>query len=104
MWLAPVQVKLLPISDRFMDYTQSILQKLKKADIRAEVDDRSEKIGKKIRDTELARIPYMLIIGEKEMESGTVSLRRQGRGDLGSKAVDEFIRSAQEEIKSRSAE
>src|SRR4249920_3887726 len=66
VWLAPLQVKILPISDKFMDYAQSLLQSLKNADIRAEIDDRSEKIGKKIRDAELARTPYMLVIGEKE--------------------------------------
>ncbi|MEI9810132.1 MAG: His/Gly/Thr/Pro-type tRNA ligase C-terminal domain-containing protein [Bacteroidota bacterium] len=66
-WLAPTQVKVLPISDKFLDYAKTVSQKLKKADIRAEVDDRNEKIGKKIRDTELLRIPYMLVVGEKEM-------------------------------------
>ena len=69
-WLAPMQVKILPISDKFMDYANTILNKLKKADIRAEIDDRNEKIGKKIRDTELARVPYMLVVGEKEMNEG----------------------------------
>ncbi len=67
VWLAPLQVKILPISDKFLDYAQTVLESLKNADIRAEVDDRSEKIGKKIRDTELAKVPYMLVIGEKEM-------------------------------------
>ena len=66
-WLAPVQVKVLPISDKFMDYAKAVSEKLKKADIRAEVDDRNEKIGKKIRDTELMKVPYMLVVGEKEM-------------------------------------
>ena len=70
----PQQVKFLPISDKFLDYAQTILESLKNADIRAEIDDRSEKIGKKIRDTELARVPYMLIIGEKEMNENKVSV------------------------------
>jgi threonyl-tRNA synthetase len=101
-WLAPLQVKILPISDKFMDYANSILNKLKKADIRAEIDDRNEKIGKKIRDTELARVPYMLVIGEKEMNEEKASIRRQGKGDLGAKDVAEFIAEIKEEILSRS--
>ena len=101
-WLAPLQVKILPISDKFMDYANSILNKLKKADIRVEIDDRNEKIGKKIRDTELARVPYMLVIGEKEMNEEKAAIRRQGKGDLGAKNVDEFIAEIKEEILSRS--
>lgn len=101
VWLAPKQVKVLPISDKFMEYAQTILGKLKNADIRAEVDDRSEKIGRKIRDTELAKVPYMLIIGEKEANENTLSVRRQGRGDAGSMNVDDFIASLKEEIKNR---
>jgi len=101
-WLSPLQVKILPISDKFMDYANTILQKLKNADIRAEIDDRNEKIGKKIRDTELARVPYMLVIGEKEMNEGKASVRRQGKGDLGAKDVGEFITDISAEIKERS--
>jgi threonyl-tRNA synthetase len=104
VWLAPLQVKVLPISDKFMGYAQTILEKLKKADIRAEVDDRSEKIGKKIRDTEVAKVPYMLVIGEKEMNDNKVSVRRQGKGDLGSLDVDEFLRNVKEEIVNRTSE
>jgi threonyl-tRNA synthetase len=100
-WLAPLQVKLLPISDKFLEYAQSISEKLKNADIRADVDDRSEKIGKKIRDTELAKVPYMLIIGEKEVNENKVSVRRQGVGDTGSVDTEEFIRSLKEEIERR---
>ncbi|MBS1567658.1 MAG: threonine--tRNA ligase, partial [Bacteroidetes bacterium] len=81
LWLAPVQVKVLPISDKFLPYAQSIAEKLKKADIRGEVDDRNEKIGKKIRDTELMKVPYMLVVGEKEETEGKVAIRRQGKGD-----------------------
>jgi threonyl-tRNA synthetase len=103
-WLAPLQVKILPISDKFMDYANTILNKLKKADIRAGIDDRNEKIGKKIRDTELARVPYMLVIGEKEMNEGKAAVRRQGKGDAGAKDVDEFIAEIKEEIQSRKAE
>jgi threonyl-tRNA synthetase len=101
LWLAPLQVKVLPISDKFMAYAQSVLDKLKKADIRAEVDDRSEKIGKKIRDTEVARVPYMLIIGEKEVNDGKVSVRRQAKGDEGSIETDEFITRLKNEITER---
>jgi threonyl-tRNA synthetase len=103
-WLAPLQVKILPISDKFMDYANTILQKLKNADIRVEIDDRNEKIGKKIRDTELARVPYMLVIGEKEMNEGAAAVRRQGKGDLGVKSIDEFIAAIKEEIKERRAD
>ncbi len=91
VWLAPLQVKILPISDKFMEYANTILENLKKADIRAEIDDRNEKIGKKIRDTELSRVPYMLVIGEKEAGDNKVSVRRQGKGDEGTILADEFI-------------
>jgi threonyl-tRNA synthetase len=101
VWLSPMQVRILPISDKFMDYAKTILQKLKKADIRAAIDDRSEKIGKKIRDTELLRVPYMLVIGEKEMNEEKASIRRQGKGDLGAKSVDEFIEEIKNEISER---
>jgi threonyl-tRNA synthetase len=104
LWLAPVQVKLLPISDKFVGYAQSVLDKLKKADIRAELDDRSEKIGKKIRDTELMKVPYMFVVGEKEVNENKVAVRRQGKGDLGAKSVDEVINELIAEIKERKAE
>ncbi len=104
VWLAPMQVKILPISDKFIDYAQSLLQSLKNADIRAEIDDRSEKIGKKIRDTELAKVPYMLVVGEKEVNENKVSVRRQGKGDMGAKKIDEFIEEVKEEIKERRGE
>ncbi|HEV8273529.1 MAG TPA: threonine--tRNA ligase [Chitinophagaceae bacterium] len=104
VWLAPVQVKVLPISDKFLDYAKSVAGKLKKSDIRAEVDDRNEKIGKKIRDTELMRVPYMLVVGEKEMNENKVAVRRQGKGDLGVKGVDDFLDEIKIEIKDRRAE
>ncbi len=103
-WLAPVQVKILPISDKFNEYAKDVLQKLKKADIRVEIDDRSEKIGKKIRDTELSKVPYMLVVGEKEMNEGKVSVRRQSKGDLGAKYVEEFLQEVVTEIKERTSE
>lgn len=104
MWLAPVQVKVLPISDKFIDYAKAVSDKLKNADIRAEVDDRNEKIGKKIRDTEMMKVPYMLVVGEKEMNENKVAVRRQGKGDIGVKTVDEFMNEAVAEIKERRAE
>lgn len=100
-WLAPLQVKILPISDKFIDYAQTVLQSLKNADIRVLIDDRNEKIGKKIRDTELEKVPYMLVIGEKEMNENKVSVRKQGQGDTGTQGVDEFVISLKEEIKNR---
>ena len=103
-WLAPIQVKILPISDKFMDYAETVLSKLKKAGIRAEIDDRNEKIGKKIRDTELLKVPYMLVFGEKEINENKVSVRRQGKGDAGAKDVDEFIKEILEEINERRGE
>lgn len=104
MWLAPVQVKVLPISDKFADYAKAVSDKLKNADIRAEVDDRNEKIGKKIRDTEMMKVPYMLVVGEKEMNENKVAIRRQGKGDIGVKSVDEFMNEAIAEIKERRSE
>ena len=101
LWLAPVQVKVLPISDKFLDYAKTVLQDLKKSDIRAEVDDRSEKISKKIRDAEMLKVPYMLIVGEKEMNEEKVSVRRQGIGDVGQKLVEDFVAEVVEEIVNR---
>jgi threonyl-tRNA synthetase len=101
VWLSPLQVKILPISDKFLDYSKTILQKLKKADIRAEIDDRNEKIGKKIRDTEVMKVPYMLVVGEKEMNEEKVSVRRHGVGDVGVQIAEQFIEEISEEIKLR---
>lgn len=101
LWLAPTQVKILPISDKFLPYCGEVLQQLKAADIRAEIDDRNEKIGKKIRDTELEKVPLMLVIGEKEMNEGKVAVRRQGKGDVGVQLISEFIALVNEEVKSK---
>ena len=87
-----------------MDYANTILQTLKKSDIRVEIDDRQEKIGKKIRDTELSRVPYMLVVGEKEMNERKVSVRRQGKGDIGIKGLEEFVIDLVEEIQERRGE
>jgi threonyl-tRNA synthetase len=100
-WLAPLQVKILPISDKFLPYCQEVLAKLKKAKIRAEIDDRNEKVGKKIRDTELARVPYMLVIGEKEVAENAVAIRKQGIGDTGVQNIDEFVLNLHKEITER---
>lgn len=101
LWLAPLQVKILPISDKFMDYCVSIHKQMRAQGIRVEIDDRSEKIGRKIRDTELARVPYMLVVGEKEMNENAVSLRIQGKGDQGSLPIDELIQRMKTDILER---
>ena len=103
VWLAPLQAKILPISDKFMPYAQEVLAELRKAGVRAEIDDRNEKIGKKIRDTELMKVPYMLVIGEKEMTEGQLSIRRQGKGDLGMMDKTAFISQIHQEIVERKA-
>jgi len=99
LWLAPEKAVILPISDKFNDYATNVLEILNNSDICTLIDDRSEKIGKKIRDNELKRIPWLLIIGEKEIESGTISVRKQGEGDKGSMKTEEFIDFIQSEIK-----
>ncbi|MEE1002123.1 MAG: threonine--tRNA ligase [Acutalibacteraceae bacterium] len=101
MWLAPEQVRILPISDKFIDKAKEVKEKLLDAEIRVSLDDRAEKIGYKIREAQLQKIPYMLIVGEKEVESGTVSVRSRKDGDLGAVKVEEFIDRAVEEIKTK---
>ena len=91
LWLAPEKAVILPISEKFNDYASKVLEILNNSDICTLIDDRNEKIGKKIRDNELKRIPYLLIIGEKEVENGTISVRKQGEGDKGSMKIDEFV-------------
>jgi threonyl-tRNA synthetase len=91
LWLAPDQYALLPISDRLIPYCEDVKARLAELDIRGFIDERAESIGRKIRDTELKRVPYMLIIGDKEAENGIVSVRRQGQGDLGSMTIEDFI-------------
>ncbi len=98
LWLAPDQVAILPISEKFNDYAFDVARTLAASDIRAIVDDRNEKIGKKIRDNELKRIPYMLIVGEKEAETGEVSVRKQGEGDKGSMKIANFAELLTREI------
>jgi threonyl-tRNA synthetase len=101
VWLSPLQVKILPISDKFMDFAEGVKKQLKAAGVRVEIDDRSEKIGKKIRDTELQRVPYMLVVGEKETLENKLSVRRQGKGDLGMQDTQVFIDAIIQEIHER---
>jgi len=98
LWLAPDQAVVLPISEKFEDYAQSVLKFLNNSDIRTLIDNRNEKIGRKIRDNELKRIPYLLIVGEKEQSSGTVSVRKQGQGDMGSMTPEAFVAMVKDEI------
>ena len=97
-WLAPVQVKVLPISDKFSQYADAVAEKLGDAGIRVEVDTRSEKIGYKIRSAQMEKIPYMLVVGQKEAEEGVVSVRSRFAGDEGQKGLEEFMAAIQEEI------
>ncbi len=102
VWLAPVQIKLLPIADRHLDYIYEVKKELEKNGIiRVEVDDRSEKIGYKIREAQLEKVPYMLVVGDKDIEGGTVSVRDRRDGDLGSMALSDFIAKVTEEIENK---
>jgi threonyl-tRNA synthetase len=98
LWLAPDQVAILPISEKFNDYARKVNSYLEEQDIRAFVDDRNEKVGRKIRDNELKRVPYMIIVGEKEAAEGTVSVRKQGGGDLGAMKFEDFAKKIAEEV------
>jgi threonyl-tRNA synthetase len=98
LWLSPDQAVILPISEKYQEYSEKVLKLLNNYDIRTLIDDRNEKIGKKIRDNELKRIPYLLIIGEKEEESQTISVRKQGEGDKGSMKIEEFVDFIKKEV------
>ena len=100
-WLAPVQVKVLPISEKYMDYAENVKKKLDEAGIRVELDTRSEKIGYKIREAQQEKIPYMLVVGQKEEEDGTVAVRSRAAGDEGTKSLDAFIADIQKEIEAK---
>ncbi len=102
LWLAPVQVKVIPVSEKYNGYANTVLAELKAAGLRAELDERPEKMGFKIREAQLKKIPYMLIVGEKEQESGTVSVRARDKGDEGAVTVVEFCDRAREQIRRRS--
>ncbi|MDP5106048.1 threonine--tRNA ligase [uncultured Polaribacter sp.] len=100
LWLTPDQVILLPISEKYQNYSEKVLELLENAEIRTLVDDRNEKTGRKIRDAEVSKVPYMLVLGEKEEEDGTVSVRKHGEGDLGTFTIEEFVSLVQKEIES----
>ena len=99
LWLTPEQAVVLPISEKYNDYAKKVCELLNNYDIRASVDERNETIGKKIRENELKRIPFLLVVGEKEEAGGTVSVRRQGEGDKGSMTPEEFAAKVNEEVK-----
>ena len=102
VWLAPVQVKLLPIADRHLDYIYEVKRKLEESGIvRVEIDDRSEKIGYKIREAQLEKVPYMLLVGDKDIENNTVSIRDRRDGDIGSMAIEEYIEKINEEVNNK---
>ncbi len=101
LWMAPEQIRILPIADRHHEYAKAVCEKLGAMGMRVTVDDRSEKIGYKIREAQLQKIPYMLLVGDKEIEDGAVSVRKRGEGDIGAKSVDEFIASALTDIASK---
>ena len=101
VWLAPVQVKVLPISDKYMEYAEKVNKALEEAGIRVELDRRGEKIGYKIREAQSMKIPYMLIVGQKEEEDGTVAVRSRSEGDLGAQPLGEFLAKVQEEIRTK---
>jgi len=98
LWLTPDQAIILPISDKFLDYAKNVIHLLRNSEIRALVDERSEKAGRKIRDAEIRKIPYMLVVGEKEEASGSVSVRKHGQGDIGTFSIDEFISLVKNEV------
>lgn len=101
VWLAPVQVKLLPITDRHLSYADELATIMRQQDIRVEVDRRNEKIGYKIREGQMEKVPYMLILGDKEMESKSVAVRKRGQGDIGTQPIEKILATIQEEIKQK---
>ena len=100
-WIAPVQVKILPITDRNIAYAKNLADSLKELDVRVEVDERSEKIGYKIREAQMEKVPYMLVLGDKEEEAGAVAVRVRGQGDVGAMSVDAFRDMVLEAIRTR---
>ena len=101
LWLSPEQVRILPVSDNYLDYAKAVQEKMRKAGLRVEVDSRAEKIGYKIREAQLEKVPYMLIVGEKEQAEATVSVRSRKMGDLGAKELDGFIEELLEEDRNK---
>jgi threonyl-tRNA synthetase len=101
LWLAPVQAAVLPIADRHVEYAREVAGRLREAGLRAEVDERSESVGKKIREAEVRKVPYMLVVGDQEQSEGMVAVRRHREGDLGAVSLEEFIERAGDEIERR---
>jgi threonyl-tRNA synthetase len=99
LWLTPDQVMILPVSEKYHEYAEKLNEMLKRNEIRTLIDMRNEKIGRKIRDAEMKKVPYMLIVGEKEMNETSVSVRKHGQGDLGSMTVEEFIAMIEQQVK-----
>ncbi len=97
-WLAPVQAKIIPITDRNLEYAQLLSKKLEEQGIRTEIDERQEKIGYKIREAQMEKVPYMLVIGDKEMETNTVGVRERKNGDIGQMSLESFIEKIRDEI------
>jgi threonyl-tRNA synthetase len=102
-WLSPVQAVVIPVTNQFDDYAKQVTERLRAEGIRAESDLRSEKLGYKIREAQLEKIPYMLVVGEKEQSAGTVSVRKRGEGDIGAKRVDETIAMIRDDIDAKRA-
>lgn len=101
LWLAPIQVKLLPVSDHYINYALQVKTTLEDAGIRVAIDERKEKLGYKIREAQLEKVPYMLVLGENEAITRTVTVRKRGEGDLGSKSVQEIAMQIYEEIRAK---
>jgi threonyl-tRNA synthetase len=101
LWLAPVQATVLPIADRHLEYARGVRDRLQAAGLRADLDDRQEKIGYKIREAQLQKVPYMLVVGDREAAEGTVSVRERSGGDKGASTVDAFVAAARTEIESK---
>ena len=102
VWLAPVQVKVLPISDKFIDEAKKVYEACFNADLKVELDDRAEKIGYKIREAQTQKIPYMLIVGAKEVETNTVSIRKRSEGEIGSLSIEDTVAKIKQEIENKS--
>ena len=101
MWLSPVQVAVIPIADRHREFCGKVLQRLKSVGIRAELDNRDERMNAKIRDAELKKIPYVLVVGDREIENGAVAVRGKKEGNLGSMGIEEFIRFLQNKLEAK---
>src|SRR5437868_7360731 len=104
LWLAPIQAVVLPIADRHLPYAASVREQLRGAGLRADVDERQEKIGYKIREAQLQKVPYMLVIGDREQQEGTVSVRGRADGDIGAYTVDVFMELAKREVENKGKE